>query len=802
MKKLNISLYLLCLTSIFPFISSGQENCEGSFTEYLLNSNNIRASFFPRGNKFTSGNGPGFLVPYPLPQKVSTIFASAPWIGGFDDAGNPRGGYETHPNNNSRDFSVGPLTSIGTQFPDTVCGHFDKVWTVFAEDILKHKKDFEEDFILDDTIPAIFGWPAIGNKFFKRFNGFSLPYTGNQGLAPYHDNNQDQIYNPGDGDYPIVYPSSSWPVIPDQIMWMVFNDVVLSDSATERTPARFEFQLTAFAFHCQDNEILNNTVFNSYKIISRSVLSLDSVFFGMWTDYDLGCALDDFVGSDSLRSTEFVYNGDELDGDVGFDCSTGSDTYSGNIPPIQSMTYLSHPMHSFIIYNSNADTPVERYRLLNGNWGDGTPIRPEGDGYDEDPVLNPTRFIYNGDPRDSSSWAATNVFEEGKEVQTVSSVFLGRLDPGSVEIVDLAYTFHNDTTADYLGQMTSMYENIDSLRNIDLFWGEPCTRFPLCLDNDCVWPGDFDKNGIADHRDYLTWAVLNGSTGAERNGLVSWRGHYGEDWNKEIHMINAKYADGDGNGVVELNDIEINNQNFLLTNDAYNEEATYPPGPEIVLTSMPTFDSEGRIRNFKVSTGRVLPDILGVTFEVEFDTSLLRLVTMLPFWPADSNKLTYISGYAPSEYFKVSYVQTDNTGITIDSNITILRALPSSFSLKTGLPIPDSTVIRLRNLKGIDPEGNDLHLGSYELIVYKEGFTGVSNIEKNDLVIYPNPTDGSIFIETDLETDLLIFNMQGQLVRKISKIEIHHPVDLSSLLPGIYLLEETQTGKTFKLIKI
>lgn len=50
------------------------------------------------------------------------------------------------------------------------------------------------------------------------------------------------------------------------------------------------------------------------------------------------------------------------------------------------------------------------------------------------------------------------------------------------------------------------------------------------MNDDCVWPGDFDKNGIVDHRDYLMWGVFNSHTGAARDGQISWRGHTGEDW--------------------------------------------------------------------------------------------------------------------------------------------------------------------------------------------------------------------------------------------------------------------------------
>jgi len=156
---------LLLLLFLFPMLVSAQENCQGSFTEYYLNSNNIRASFFPRGNRFTDGNEGAFLAPYPNQLRLSTIFASSPWLAGYDYFGNFRIAEETYPNQVNYNFNIGPLTSIGLPFSD--CANYDRAWNVFFEDITLHMQDYFSDLIIDDTIPAIFGWPARGNKYFS-----------------------------------------------------------------------------------------------------------------------------------------------------------------------------------------------------------------------------------------------------------------------------------------------------------------------------------------------------------------------------------------------------------------------------------------------------------------------------------------------------------------------------------------------------------------------------------------------------------------------------------------------------------
>jgi len=792
MKSFSLSVLVFIFITVLPENVSAQTDCRGTFKEYYLNSNNIRAAFFPRGNKFTNGSDGEFLVPYPSDKRLSTIFASSPWIGGFDDAGNLKLAVETYPPQNIYDYSVGPLSPIGVPIDD--CEKFNQAWSVYYEDIKRHKVDYETDFKIDDTISSIFGWPARGNKHFKKYYGFFLP-DDNFGLAPFRDYNGNNIYDPENGDYPTIRPQNPHEQIPDQILWMVFNDTDEYWPVTE-DPLRFEIQLTAYAYHCQDNELLNNTIFNSYRILNRAVSSIDSVFFGMWTDYDLGCYGDDFVGSDSTRNTEFVYNADSIDGDAGTDCTSGSDTY-GNPVPVQSMTYLNYPMHAFVVNDPGSSHVLASYRNLNGQWSDGSVIRPQGDGHDASST-EVTRFMFHGDPRDTSSWAANNVFDEGRDQKTVSSVFIGRMDPGQWRVVESAYTYHYSSTAGHLDQITHMYNNVDSLLASLGDLDKNCTRFPFCTDDDCVWPGDFDKNGIADHRDYLAWGAMNGQSGAERNGLVSWRSQYAPDWSVNIGGINTKHGDGDGNGVVDINDIKINTENFLLTNEDFENEALYPQGNEVIISADP-IDVNGRISNLRVAAGQDLQNLLGIAFELEFDTSLFKLGNLILTWAENPTRLIYRSPFAPEEFLKIAYVQTDNTGIDVDSNSWFLRFGGTGLSIKSGLPVPSCTAIKLRNLIGIDADGNNLHLGSHTLVVCKEGVTATQDPEEEKINIYPNPATDQFWIDITGAYSIEIINSLGRIV-KTTEVTGTSAVDVSELPGGMYFIRIPALGRTLKLM--
>jgi hypothetical protein len=49
-----------------------------------------------------------------------------------------------------------------------------------------------------------------------------------------------------------------------------------------------EVQVQAFAYATNDQ--INDMTFQRYKLINRAVLAIDSTYFGMWVDPDLGCA--------------------------------------------------------------------------------------------------------------------------------------------------------------------------------------------------------------------------------------------------------------------------------------------------------------------------------------------------------------------------------------------------------------------------------------------------------------------------------------------------------------------------------
>ena len=71
---------------------------------------------------------------------------------------------------------------------------------------------------------------------------------------------------------------------------------------------------------------------------------------------------------------------------------------------------------------------------------------------------------------------------------------------------------------------------------------------------------------------------------------------------------------------------------------------------------------------------------------------------------------------------------------------------------------------------------------------------GIHEADNNTITIYPNPTNGIVKIASDDVTRIDVYNVNGQLVKSVSKGSV---VDISSLPSGVYTLRVMTVQSTF-----
>jgi hypothetical protein len=186
-------------------------------------------------------------------------------------------------------------------------------------------------------------------------------------------------------------------ILGDQMLWSVYNDLGKNASHSlpgSRMPLGVEVQQTTWAYdHAGPS---GSSVFSRFKILNQGPSTLKAMRVAIWSDPDLGGYTDDLVGCDSTRSLGFCYNG------------TNSDAMYGATPPAVGLDLLrgpfsqtaGSPLHltAFTSYTNGTDPndSVKTFRNMQGLQSTGAPIL--------DPLSNPTRFMFAGDPVLGTGW--------------------------------------------------------------------------------------------------------------------------------------------------------------------------------------------------------------------------------------------------------------------------------------------------------------------------------------------------------------------------------------------------------------
>ena len=317
---------------------SVNSQCVNATAQIDLDINNVRAKILNGGDMwwdiFGSTNA-RYQVPKPASSSTigpSSQFASSVWVGGYDAGGQLKVAAQTY-RQSGNDYWPGPLRPDATTDASR-CLAWDKFWKINRADVQAHYNWVANGMsgadpitvspTLPDAVDQLTNWPAFGPE--------------GQPLAPFYDYNGDGQYDFSAGDVPDFDVTGkkgcAAQLFGDQNIFWVFNDKGNIHTETGGEAIGLEIQAQAFAF--QTNDELNNATFIKYKIINKSSFRLDSTFFGLWDDADLGFAFDDYVGCDVGLGFGILYNGKAIDG-------SGQTTSYGANPPAVGVDFFEGP---------------------------------------------------------------------------------------------------------------------------------------------------------------------------------------------------------------------------------------------------------------------------------------------------------------------------------------------------------------------------------------------------------------------------------------------------------------------------
>ena len=800
--------YSLLITSLLltfsEYLNGQQCPTPNPSTGSYLHANNIRAYYTASGSQFFDGTDGQFKV-FDDSFGITTIFAQGLWLGAKDADGDIRLALAQYGlASGQSDYYPGPVLPNGSLAnPD--CVGYDRVWSVYRHDIDAHLADFADNGMIDQPLATVMGWPGSGNANFADYYGFDLPVSSDT-LAPFEDLNEDGIYQPELGEYPVEPRFGS---VAEQLVWTVFNTVggIASESGVTN-PIDVEVQCTSWALACVEDTLINNSIFGSYRIINRGQEVLDSLRIGFWTDFDLGCFTDDYVGSAPELQTYFVYNEDNEDNES---CS-GNVMGFGENPPVQAVTILNQELDGFIGYFFFDAPPgairpqnsTEYWNYLNNRFKDGSRINMDGLGYNPEGDL-PTNYLYSGDPTDTTQWSAISILPDRSPVLGTMGNVAGPTTwvPGASHRVDVGYSYHRQPGANFLENVTAMRAGVSNLLNQ---YNEPapseCSLIPMCID-DCVWPGDLNADGIANHLDLIATFFGLGATGPTRSGPHFWSPRNGEIWNDEqVLGPNNKHLDANGDGVCSPADFEQTLLFYNYTRPDFVPEETQTEGDELAFVrtnGQPlTGLSPGQILSCRVRLNSPIQNLRAIAFRLEYDPFFYEMFRPSASASFSANFSREVApGVLDMAIFKEEDLPTNENIELVQILVTLEGDIPPIFPT-------DLTCIEFKNIRAYLSDGTEVELGATKATLQIDGIVSTDDFLENNLIkLYPNPVVDQLNVEFNghIPEWVEIVGATGQRYFLTEQVDAN--LSMANLPAGVYYLRFGwgQGVSTHKVVK-
>lgn len=349
----------------------------------------------------------------------------------------------------------------------------------------------------------------------------------------------------------------------------------------------------------------------------------------------------------------------------------------------------------------------------------------------------------------------------------------------------------------------------------------PKGLFAQCTE-DCVWPGDANANGIANHLDFLAIGYSFGETGPTRaNQSVAWEPLEADNWAETLPFTGAnfKHSDTNGNGEISWLDVEAITNNFHMTNPNFlglwgNNlvgDDLQAVASEDIVTPGTTFEIDLQLGD----ENNQIENIYGIGFTLSLNSEYIESVEINiddSWLLASSPGLTGGSflKYPPNENeLFIAISRFDGQPISGFGSIGKLEIVIVDVIDALIIDPTDSVTLELQ-LKDVlainDLEEDMLITINQDSVIIKHPSQITSSTEKPispAFNVFPNPVKKNLTIQFERFSPhfLKLTNAQGQVViqEKLSLNVMQNSIiklPLDHLLAGVYYLECVSNEQT------
>ena len=385
-------------------------------------------------------------------------YASNLWIGGFDALGSLHLAAQCY--YGETDFWSGPLDTTNATTSISKAAPYNQVLKFSCNQI----NSFVNNINIGNT--SALSSPSYSSIMNYLPNGNSTNNFTKQ-IAPYKDWNNNGIYEPNNGDYPLIKGH--------QQLTTIYNDAFSAHTTTSAQALGIEVVENLYAYNSptlpDSMQVINYTTFNNYKIINRSNNNYNNVLLTIWNDVDIGYYLNDYIGSDTLLNFAYAYDADT--NDVGcygkklpmmgytflnnnFSQSDGIDNDNdGTIDEpneqfnMSKITYYYNNIGVVSPATTQPSTAINYYKYMNAMWQDGNNFTFGGTAYNPSST-NAIKKVFPGDIATNTGWTektANNIKGDRRVLCTVGPFNF----PAKKTIeIDFATIFSRDTSLNYV----------------------------------------------------------------------------------------------------------------------------------------------------------------------------------------------------------------------------------------------------------------------------------------------------------------------------------------------------------------
>jgi hypothetical protein len=346
-----------------------------------------------------------------------------------------------------------------------------------------------------------------------------------------------------------------------------------------------------------------------------------------------------------------------------------------------------------------------------------------------------------------------------------------------------------------------------------------------CIDEDCVWPGDTNNDGVVDVGDLLAIGQAMGATGTPRLSAnnAGWSAQYAEDWSADLNGLNLKHIDANGDQIISHLDTQVVMQNLGLQHRLRPAQIDFTPF-ELSLVG-PLEAEPGDLVSLEIVAGNfdvVIIDLAGFRFPFNYDNTTIDAASVditidesgwisydSPILTISSNDagagrldaaVTRTSGRAVSGYGRVGKMDV----VIID--LAGFRAAPGE-NEETRVGDFVTELGGGENATFINSAGHlsAVHVNPHQLTIKRQAATDASRFEPTvaneyldgKLLAYPNPTSGNLTVHLNGQqrfSALQLTDLTGRIVRSEQGLDTNHrELTLGDLPNGMYLLMLTTT---------